>query len=207
MKSIPKLQRIPLEFRVNGLEFRSGYLEHRTENPTKVEVLIEHRLLGRFRLHNEFDLELKTSSSDEWRRVSLEELKAALLLAAKNHIIEQVEDEENEKNISSCVEPLRSQNSIVFPRIAVEGDDSHLELVREVFSAAGESFRIVGGLDSCGRCMGHLTLAVQSPRQTQKLLMQAGFLPNRESGNEFIDSRNGWKIRLLQDGRWPTDSH
>lgn len=62
----------------------------------------------------------------------------------------------------------------VFPRFTVERDTSHFERVREAFSAAGESFLVVGGMDSRGRCTGHVTLAVRSVFEAQKLLSKIG---------------------------------
>lgn len=194
MESISRAPRTPLEFRVNGLVFSCCYLERCAEDPAKVEVIIQHRLLGRFHLHEEFVLELKTGSSEEWRRVTLEELKAALLEAAGEHPHIQINGDEKGEDLPSQSEPFPSRGFPIFSHIPVEGDDSHLQRARKAFSVAGEPFRIVGGLDSRNRCSGH-----QSVNEARKLLSQAEFLQSRESKYELLDSRNGWKIRLLPD--------
>lgn len=201
MESSSRIWRIPLEFRVNGLEFRQGYLERSKENPARVDVLVEHRLLGRLRLHEEFVLELHQGPSREWHSATLEELKASLLEANKRQSREPTGDDVVAGCVSSPSEKWPSRRFLFFVRIPVEGDDSHLARVREAFSLAGEPFRIVGGLDSRGHCTGHVTLAVQSVFEAQKLLSEAGFLQSRESRYEFVDSCNGWKTRLLKDCR------
>lgn len=201
MESISRTWRIPLEFRVNGLEFQQGYLERSKENPARVDVLVEHRLLGRLHLHEEFVLELRQGTSREWHEATLEELKAALLQATKSQSTEPTGDDGVAGWVSSPPEKLPSRRFPFFVRIPVEGDDSHLARVREAFSLAREPFRIVGGLDSRGHCTGHITLAMRSVFEAQKLLSQAGFLQSRESKYEFVDSRSGWKIRVLEDCR------
>ncbi len=201
MESISRIWRIPLEFRVNGLEFQRGYLERSKENPVRMDVLIEHRLLGRLRLHEEFVLELRHGTSREWHKATLVELRGALLQATKSQSMEPTGEDGLAGWVSSPRAELPSRRFPFFARIPVERDDSHWARVQDAFSLAREPFRIVGGLDSFGRCTGHITMAVQSVVEAQKLLAQAGFLQGRESKYEFVDSCTGWKIRLLPDRR------
>lgn len=202
MESIDRVGPIALEFRVNGLEFRQGFLHWSDQHLGSVEVLIEHRLLGPFRLHDEFIVELREGSSPEWRQVTLKELTVALLLADDNPPIKEAgECDDHTSWNAQGSERWPSRQRPPFPRITVEGDDSHLERARKTLLLARKSFRIVGGVDPRGRCTGHLTLAVESAPEARELLCQRGFLESPTSQYECIDSRTGWKIRLLEDSR------
>jgi hypothetical protein len=84
MRSGPKLMCVRLNFRVNALEFEEALMRPCKEDPTDFQVVVEHRFLGAFALHEEFLLERRESGRlSGWRRVSLEELKLASLEASR----------------------------------------------------------------------------------------------------------------------------
>jgi hypothetical protein len=57
-------------------------------------------------------------------------------------------------------EALKSRERRIIGRIPVEGDSSHIGRADEALTRAGIRFQIVGGLDSRGRGVCHVTLVV-----------------------------------------------
>ncbi|MGC2828986.1 MAG: hypothetical protein WB994_05060, partial [Candidatus Acidiferrum sp.] len=84
MRSSPKSTWVRLSFRVNDLEFAEALLRPCKKEPTDFQLVVEHRFLGSFALHEEFLLERRGSGRvSGWRQVSLDELKLAFLEASR----------------------------------------------------------------------------------------------------------------------------
>jgi hypothetical protein len=202
MNSTAKPKWISLDYRVNGVECRHARLAPILSNSATFDVVVEHRLLGRFALHDEFALELRDDREEmgSWQKVSLEELKDALVQAVGRRKDEKIPDGIGAVDELADWEPEVSTqaNDGFIPRIPVEGDTTHLERAEQALALAGTRKRIVGGIGSRGRIWGHVTFLVASPRKTQVDLLRAGFVQSPESEYVLVDSRNGWKIRLLR---------
>src|SRR5690348_7042782 len=84
MRSSPKLMWVRLNFSVNDLEFADALPRPCKEDLTDFQLVVEHRLLGSFALHEDFLLERRESGLASWRKVSLEELKLAFLEASRS---------------------------------------------------------------------------------------------------------------------------
>jgi hypothetical protein len=192
---------ISLDYRVNGVELRRARLTPTPSNSAAYDVIIEHRLLGRFALHDEFVVELRDAREemDGWREVSLETLKHTLEEAVErskdqetgpdNSMIDELEDWEPDD--------ASAAKHRFIPRIPVEGDTSHIGRAKRALALKGFRNRIVGGISSRGRIWGHVTFLVASPDKAQVDLLRAGFVQSPESEHVLVDSKNGWKVRLL----------
>jgi hypothetical protein len=183
--------------RVNGVEFHQASLRSYGGHPTNIEVVIRDRQLGSFALHEEFALEIRENEADKtsWRQISLAELKAAVLEEAQKAACDSYlgpSMPEGPWEVSK--RPVRG----IIGRIPVEGDSSHIGRADEALTRAGIRFQIVGGLDSRGRCACHVTLVVRSLVGAGTCLRRAGFLESSESKYVLVDSRTGWKLRLLE---------
>ena len=187
---------ISLALRVNGIEFHRGYLRRRDEERKEFEVVVEDRRLGSFSLHDGFVLEIRAAEK-VWRPVSLEELKTAFWEAAQTGGCWSAET--GEQTPRSSGEELREHVATTIPRIPVERDTGYIDRAREALSQARIRFRFLGGVDSRGRCWGHVTLAVHSLLGARIHLRRAGFLESPEAKHLLIDSQSGWKIQLLED--------
>lgn len=183
-----------LNFRVNELEFAEALMRPCKKDPTDFQLVVEHRLLGSFALHEDFFLEKREGRLATWRQVSLLELKLAFLEASRND--GGVEPRTDEPWDLAGRELHANQANI--PRIPFEGDDTHLDCATEAFERGEVCYQIVGGKGSHGKIWGHATLVVDSLRRAHALLCTAGFLPSSDSQQVLIDSRNGWKLRLLE---------
>jgi hypothetical protein len=200
MRSSSKLARVRLDFRVNELEFHQGLIKPSEDDPIDFQILIEHKFLGSFALHEDFVLELRNSDSvGAWEKASFEELKIAFLEASHN-----VSTKETEGELEKTVELLCDlsgvslvANSAHLPRMPIEGDSAHVERAKEALSQGRVCYQIVGGIGSRGRIWGHATFLVHSLLGAQICLRRAGFLRATDSEHVLIDSENGWKIRLL----------
>ena len=184
--------------RVNGVEFHEVHLRS-CESPSNFEVVIRDRLLGSFALHEEFLLEVPEGKSDNarWRPVSFLELKDAVRTQA------QMTDSNlgTRKSAGSSSFPdLHRPSHCRIDRIPVEGDSSHVDRLQNSLTQKRIRYQIVGGLDSRGRSSGHLTVAVSSLLGAGMCLRRSGFLESPESKYLLIDSRTGWKVRLLEGG-------
>jgi len=182
--------------RVNGVEFHEVHLRS-CESPSNFEVVIRDRLLGSFALHEEFLLEVPEGKSDNarWRPVSFLELKDAVRTQA------QMTDSNlgTRKSAGSSSFPdLHRPSHCRIDRIPVEGDSSHVDRLQNSLTQKRIRYQIVGGLDSRGRSAGHLTVAVDALLRGVMCLRRAGFLASPESKYVVIDSRTGWKVRLLE---------
>jgi hypothetical protein len=189
--------------RVNGVAFHEAALRASGAHPTNIQVVIRDRQLGVFALHEEFVLEIREQEWEgaPWRQVSIGELTVAVSQAAERvacdaHAGRGVVEESLEARNAAVSENLE--------RIPVEGDSSHVGRAGEALTRARIRFQIVGGLDSRGRSACHLTLVVPTLLGAGTCLRRAGFLESLESKYVLVDSRTGWKLRLLQ-GR-PTRS-
>lgn len=185
--------------RVNGLEFREVCLRRSDEQLAKFEVMIRDRQLGSFALHEEFLLEIteRQHGKARWRAVSLRELKNSILTEPQ---ITEPDSVARTDTRSSPSPDLQRTPRCRIERIAVEGDASHLDRLHESFIKEGIRYQIVGGLDSRGRGAGHLTVAVSSLLGAGMCLRRGGFLTSPESKYVLVDSRTGWKVRLLEGG-------
>jgi hypothetical protein len=185
--------------RVNGVEFHEAYLRSCGEQSASPELVIRDRQLGSFALHEEFLLEILERKGDNvcWCPVSLPELKDAVWKEA------QMTDSNfglRTSPSSSSFTDLQGPAHCRIERIPVEGDTSHIDRLENSLTQARIRYRIVGGLDSRGRSWGHLTVAVSSLLGAGMCLRRrAGFLESPESKYVLIDSRTGWKVRLLED--------
>jgi len=183
--------------RVNGVEFHQASWRSCVEHPTDFEVVIRDRQLGSFALHEEFVLEIPggKESNAGWCPVTLLEMTDAVRKDAQLTTPDFV-GRTSPGSIPSRELPRSSHCRI--ERIPVEGDSSHLERLHESLLTARIQYQIVGGLDSRGRSWGHLTVAVSSFFGAVTCLRRAGFLDSPESQFVVIDSRTGWKVRLLE---------
>ncbi len=196
MRSRSKLKWVRLNFKVNDLEFEEALLRPCGEDPADFQLVIEHRFLGSFALHDDFVLEVRgTDGSATWRRVKLEELKLAFLEASRNDggVTEKEWDRWNVSGVDA------GGNHANLPRMPVEGDSSHIVHATEAFSRGGIRYKIVGGVGSRGQIWGHATFLVDSLQGARVFLCDAGFIPGPDSPQVLVDSRNGWKIRLLEE--------
>jgi len=193
MRSDSKLVWARLNFRVNELEFAEALLRPCQEDPADFRLVVEHRLLGSFALHEGFFLEQPESRLASWRRVSLAELKLAFLEAWKDGGVEQRKGEPWDL---AAHEARGNRASI--PRIPVEGDDTHLDCAREAFERGEIRYELAGGKGSHGKIWGHATFVLDSVSRARALLHNAGFLASSDSQQVLINSRNGWKVRLLE---------
>jgi hypothetical protein len=186
-----------LDLRVNGIEFYEVSLRSCAERPTYFEVVIRDRQLGTFALHEGFVLEASEGEDDRknWRQVSLAELQVAAWEAALRSGCDACH---GSSMLESRSEASQSPVEGIFERIPVEGDSSHLNRAGEALRQAGIRFQIVGGLDGRGHRAFHLTLVVSSLLGARVCLRRAGFLENTESKYVHVDSRTGWKVRLLE---------
>jgi hypothetical protein len=193
MRSNSRLLRVRLNFRVNDLEFEEALMRPSKEDPADFQLVIEHRFLGSFALHEEFFLERRQSGLARWRHVSLQELKLAFLKASRHHgSVKEREDDHGEVS-----RPDAGANHASIPRIPVEGDDSHFDRAKEAFERGGIRYQIVGGKGSHGKIWGPATFVVDLLPRARALLYTAGFIASSDSQQVLIDSRNGWKVRLL----------
>ncbi len=183
--------------RVNGVEFHKAFLRSCGGHPTNFEVVIRDRRLGSFALHEEFILEIHEGKDarTSWRKISLGELKAAVLEEAQKAACDPYQEPSTPEG--DC-EASKSLVRGTLGRIPVEGDSSHIGRADEALTRAGIRFQIVGGLDSRGRGACHVTLVVRSLVGAGIFLRRAGFLESPESKYVLVDSRTGWKVRLLQ---------
>ena len=183
--------------RVNGLEFQEASLRSCGEQPTDFEVVIRDCVLGEFALHKEFLLEIREGQhcNARWRAVSLEELQDAI---GKEMPVADPNFDTRTRLGSIPSADLQRSPRCRIERIPVDGDSSHLERLRGSLLTARIRYEIVGGLDSRGRAAGHLTVAVNSLLGAGMCLRRAGFLESPESKYVLIDSRTGWKVRLLE---------
>jgi hypothetical protein len=195
-----KSLRISLTIRVNGLEFREVILCRCVDDRQNWRVAISDRCVGCFALHEGFQLESRSDGSLEtdWQRISLADLRIAALEEAQigAHELEQVAP-------TTCGQweaPTRADSGII-ERIPVEGDSSHVDRLTRALSLAQIRFQVAGGLASPGQKTGHLTVVVSSLPAARVWLWHAGFLESPESRRVLIDSRTGWKVRLLEGTR------
>jgi hypothetical protein len=182
--------------RVNGVEFHEASLRPGGKDCSNLEVVIRDRELGSFALHEEFVLEFRENEADRisWRQISLAELQAAVLEEAQKTACDPHRGPSTpEGHWEVSKRPVRG----IMERIPVEGDSSHIGRADEALTRAGIRFQIVGGRDSRGRCACHVTLVVGSLAGAGTCLRRAGFLESPESKYVLVDSRTGWKMRLL----------
>jgi hypothetical protein len=196
MRSSSKLRWVRFNFKVNDLEFDEALLRPCGEDPANFQLVVEHRFLGSFALHDDFVLEVRgIGGSPRWRRVNLEELKLAFLEASRND--GGVTEKEWDRWEVSGADA--GGNHANLPRMPVEGDSSHIVRATEAFLRGGIRYKIVGGVGSRGQIWGHATFLVNSLRGARALLCDGGFIPSSDSPQVLIDSKNGWKIRLLEE--------
>jgi hypothetical protein len=183
--------------RVNGIEFVQVAVRSCLEQAKDFEVIIRDHHLGAFALHEEFVLEVPKGKqgSTGWRSVSFSELMSALWTTALLLGLDFVTDAISNSRPSH---ELQSPSHCRIERIPVEGDSSHIDRLHSSLQRARIGYQIVGGLDSLGRGRGHLTVAVTSLFSAGTSLRRAGFLESPESKYLLIDSRTGWKVRLLE---------
>ncbi|MGC2831383.1 MAG: hypothetical protein WB994_17235, partial [Candidatus Acidiferrum sp.] len=154
------------------------------------------RFLGSFALHEEFLLERRGSGRvSGWRQVSLDELKLAFLEASRNDGLVMT----REVGRWEVAGLDAGANLACIPRTPIEGDAGHFDRAKKAFSRGGVRYKIVGGVGSRGRIWGHATFLVDSLLGARVFLCDAGFIPGPDSPQVLVDSRNGWKIRLLAE--------
>ncbi len=189
------------DFRVNEIEFRQGQLHPPGNDPADFQIIIEHPFLGPFAVHEEFVFELRSGDcAGTWERVSLEQLKVAILRASRNDYAKparggQERTREDLGRASGNCPVARSEH---LPRIPVEGDSGHVDRAEAALSLGNVRYQIVGGIGSGGRVWGHATFLVDSLPEARAHLLRAGFVQSPESQCLLIDSENGWKIHLLE---------
>lgn len=199
MKTRPEPARIRFTLCVNGLEFRELCLRPRRGSRNDFDVLINDSRIGPFALHEDFQLDVPTRAPGIWRRLSMPELKAAVLGEARRYAYDLDEptresEDTGDGSGQSNLEPI--------PRIPIEGDSSHIDRASEALRRSSIGFEIVGGLDSRGQSTGHLTLVVGSLLGARMCLRRVGFLETQESRCVLLDSITGWKVHLLKGRSW-----
>jgi hypothetical protein len=202
MRSSSKRARVRLDFRVNELEFQQGLIKPCEDDPIDFQIVIEHRFLGSFALHEDFVFELRGSDgAGAWKMVSFEELKIAFLEGSCNVGAKKTEDEYEKtmELLRSLSEASAVEQSEHLPRIPIEGDSSHIDRAKDALSRGMVRYKIIGGIGSRGHIWGHATFLVRSLLGARIHLRRAGFLQSSESKYVLIDSENGWKIRLLEE--------
>jgi len=197
MRSSSKLAWIRINFRVNDLEFRQGLMRPSEPDANDFQILIEDRFLGSFALHDDFDLQLRGREGGDWKKVSLEELKMAFLETFSNVGAAGTQEVLESSTPLAGLDVSDAGNSLFVPRISIEGDSGHINRATEAFSRGRVKYQIVGGIGSRGQVWGNATFVVDSLHCARILLYRAGFLPSSDSEHVVIDSKNGWKIRLL----------
>lgn len=155
MRSDSKLVWVRLNFRVNDLEFEDALMRPCEEDPADVQLVVEHRFLGLFALHEEFVLEVReTDGSATWRRVKLEELKFVFLEASRKVGATDTEDERARGRWLVATPSGRETTNKHLARIPVEGDAGHIERAKEALFCGGVRYQIVGGIGSRGHYLG-----------------------------------------------------
>jgi len=198
MRSSSKSTWVRFNFRVNNLEFEEALLRPCGEDPADFQLVVEHRFLGAFALHDDFVLGMRgIGGSATWRRVKLEELKLAFLEASR--IDGGVTEREGDRWEVPGLDAGATHANI--PRIPVEGDAGHFGRAKEAFARGGVKHQVVGGIGSHGKIWGHATFVVDSLPRARALLCNAGFILSSDSQQVLVDSRNGWKVRLLGGAR------
>jgi len=184
---------------VNGIEFREVALRLRAEDSTKDEIVIRDRHLGLFALHGEFLLETAHGQQDNilWRPISLLQLSYVLNQEIPMSITDSDFGDRTREPLRPLPEP---QNKVYvrFERIPIDGDASHVDRFRGALAEGRIRYQIVGGLDARGHCAGHVTLATSRLLGARTYLRQRGFIESPESKYVLVDSRTGWKVRLLE---------
>ena len=134
MRSRSELKWVRLNFRVNDLEFKEVLVRPCEWDPSDFQLVIEHRFLGSFALHEEFFLEQRENDCvGGWRPVSLGELKLASLEGSRNG--SGVTEKEGDRwEVPGLDAGARHAN---FPRIPVEGDAGHFGRAKEAFARGG----------------------------------------------------------------------
>ena len=181
---------LSFSLRVNGIEFAEVAVRSCSEQAKEFEVIIRDHHLGAFALHEEFVLEIPDSSQaiSGWRPVSFSELMSVIWTAALMLRLDVVAETISNSSPSHCR----------MERIPVEGDSSHIDRLRTSLLQSRIGYQIVGGLDSRGHGRGHLTVVVGSLVSAGTYLRRAGFFESPGSRTLLIDSRTGWKVRLLE---------
>ena len=163
--------------------------------------MVQDPRLGAFGLSEAFVLEIADCHEDfvEWRAVSFLELKRLVVSSIGTAGVKYPCEVRSSQNVAAEVaEESRPEIGLEpFPRIAVEGDNSHLVRAEDAFRQKGIGFRLVGGQGSGSRHWGHATYVVSDLLEARKCLHRAEFLPAPTSKYFFIDPCNGWGIRLL----------
>ena len=181
---------LSFSLRVNGIEFAEVAVRSCGEQAKDFDVMIRDHHLGAFALHEEFVFEIPGGNHaiSSWRPVSFSELMSIIWTASLLLRLDVVTD-----TISNS-----SQSHCRMERIPVEGDSSHVDRLHRSLQQAQIGYQVVGGLDSRGQGRGHLTVAVSSLVSAGTSLRRAGFLESPGSQTLLIDSRTGWKVRLLE---------
>jgi hypothetical protein len=78
MPELIRIDELPWELRVNGILLRSVQIRCVSDSPEDFELCITHPILGRFSLHEGFELEIQDQASP-WHPVTLEQLKKGLV--------------------------------------------------------------------------------------------------------------------------------
>jgi hypothetical protein len=184
--------------RVNGREFHEVFLRRDGESRSDLDVVIRDRLLGSFALHEGFLLEIQESDENNsyWRSISLPELKDAIGKQARSIIDSVLGYATSTGRDPSESLLIRTHHRIA--RITVEGDTSHVDRLHASLTKSRIRYQVVGGVDGRGRIRGHLTLAVSSLPAAAMCLRLTEFFESPESKYVLIDSRTGWKVRLLE---------
>jgi len=194
MRSHSKLIWARLNFRANELEFAEALLRPCKDDPADFQLVIEHRFLGSFALHDDFFLEQRESRLAGWRQVSLSELKLAFFKASRN---EGGVTQRTDEPWDLAGHDARDNRASI-PRIPVEGDDTHLDCAKKAFERGEIRYQLAGGKGGHGQIWGHATFVVDSLPRARALLRNTGFISSSESRQVLINSRNGWKVRLLE---------
>jgi hypothetical protein len=192
---------VSTQLRVNGLVFTQVGLRPNDTFRNEFDIVIQDPRLGAFALSEAFVLEIAECHEAfvGWREVSFLELKRLVVNSIGTTGVKYPREGMSMQNAAAEVaEESRPEIGLEpFPRIPVEGDNSHLVRAEDACRQKGIGFRLVGGQGSGSRHWGHATYVVSDLLEARKCLHRAEFLPAPTSKYFFIDPCNGWGVRLL----------
>ena len=164
MKGIPGATMVSTQLRVNGLVFAQVGLRPNDTFRNEFDIVVQDPRLGVFALSEAFVLEIADCQENfiDWCEVSFLELKRLLVSSIGTAGVKYPRERMSLQNVAAEVaEESRPEIGLEpFPRIAVEGDNSHLVRAEDAFRQKGIGFRLVGGQGSCSRHWGHATYVV-----------------------------------------------
>jgi hypothetical protein len=172
---------------VNGVLFRSVNIRNRSDTCDDFDVVVTDPMLGKFALHDGFDIDVREPVSDR-QRVSIEELKGILA----NGALAAVGDLPTASEIAEChlfvgVDDIQLPHWESEPRSVLRGQEACVRYVQRIFYRVGIPHLIAG-----------TTFTVPSAPTARIPLKRAGFRQSEISPSALIEPRTGCAIQLVQ---------